>query len=126
EAFVLFEGLLTKLREAVTGQLMQINVAQDDIDDLYGTDPELPEMEAYQEDAEPVFGEYAMAQAALANEERALEYADAGDVRLAPVRTRQSADEIDPNDPSTWGKVARNAPCPCGSGKKYKHCHGRY
>ncbi|MGD1934995.1 MAG: SEC-C metal-binding domain-containing protein, partial [Candidatus Phaeomarinobacter sp.] len=24
----------------------------------------------------------------------------------------------------TWGKVARNAPCPCGSGKKYKHCHG--
>ncbi len=126
EAFVLFEGLLTKLREAVTGQLMQINVAQDDIDDLYGTDPELPEMEAYQEEAEPVFGEYAMAQAALANEERALEYADAGEVRLAPVRTRQSADEIDPNDPSTWGKVARNAPCPCGSGKKYKHCHGRY
>jgi preprotein translocase subunit SecA len=24
-----------------------------------------------------------------------------------------------------WGKVPRNAPCPCGSGKKYKHCHGR-
>ncbi|MGH6901375.1 MAG: SEC-C metal-binding domain-containing protein, partial [Geminicoccaceae bacterium] len=24
-----------------------------------------------------------------------------------------------------WGKVGRNAPCPCGSGKKYKHCHGR-
>ncbi|MGD9884310.1 MAG: SEC-C metal-binding domain-containing protein, partial [Reyranella sp.] len=31
----------------------------------------------------------------------------------------------DPNDPSTWGKVARNAACPCGSGKKFKHCHGR-
>ena len=31
---------------------------------------------------------------------------------------------IDPNDPSTWGKVARNDACPCGSGKKYKHCHG--
>ena len=30
-----------------------------------------------------------------------------------------------PTDPSTWGKVARNDPCPCGSGKKYKHCHGR-
>ncbi len=30
----------------------------------------------------------------------------------------------DPNDPATWGKTARNAPCPCGSGKKYKHCHG--
>jgi preprotein translocase subunit SecA len=23
-----------------------------------------------------------------------------------------------------WGKVQRNAPCPCGSGKKFKHCHG--
>jgi preprotein translocase subunit SecA len=32
---------------------------------------------------------------------------------------------IDPNDPTTWGKVPRNAICPCGSGKKYKHCHGR-
>ncbi len=28
------------------------------------------------------------------------------------------------SDPDTWGRVARNAPCPCGSGKKYKHCHG--
>jgi preprotein translocase subunit SecA len=27
--------------------------------------------------------------------------------------------------PDNWGKVPRNAPCPCGSGKKYKHCHGR-
>lgn len=32
---------------------------------------------------------------------------------------------LDPNDPSTWGKVSRNEPCPCGSGKKYKHCHGK-
>jgi preprotein translocase subunit SecA len=31
-----------------------------------------------------------------------------------------------PNDPTTWGKVGRNEVCPCGSGKKYKHCHGRY
>jgi preprotein translocase subunit SecA len=31
---------------------------------------------------------------------------------------------VDPNDPRTWGKISRNAPCPCGSGKKFKHCHG--
>ncbi len=31
-----------------------------------------------------------------------------------------------PNDPSTWGKVGRNENCPCGSGKKFKHCHGRF
>ncbi len=32
----------------------------------------------------------------------------------------------DPNDPSSWGRVGRNEPCPCGSGKKYKHCHGKF
>jgi preprotein translocase subunit SecA len=32
----------------------------------------------------------------------------------------------DPKDPTSWGKVGRNEPCPCGSGKKFKHCHGRY
>jgi preprotein translocase subunit SecA len=31
---------------------------------------------------------------------------------------------FDARDPRTWGKVSRNAACPCGSGKKYKHCHG--
>jgi hypothetical protein len=30
----------------------------------------------------------------------------------------------DPDDPWSWGKVGRNAPCPCGSGKRYKQCHG--
>ena len=32
---------------------------------------------------------------------------------------------VDPADPGTWGQSGRNDPCPCGSGKKYKHCHGR-
>ncbi|WP_286828938.1 MULTISPECIES: preprotein translocase subunit SecA [Kordiimonas] len=31
---------------------------------------------------------------------------------------------FNPNDTSTWGDVPRNAPCPCGSGEKFKHCHG--
>lgn len=31
---------------------------------------------------------------------------------------------VDPNNPETWGRVPRNSPCPCGSGKKFKHCHG--
>jgi preprotein translocase subunit SecA len=30
----------------------------------------------------------------------------------------------DPNAPAQWANISRNAPCPCGSGKKYKHCHG--
>ena len=38
----------------------------------------------------------------------------------------RAATSLNPKDPATWGKVARNAPCPCGSGKKYKHCHGKH
>ena len=44
-------------------------------------------------------------------------------MRVTAMPTRN--DEIDPRDPSTWAATPRNAPCPCGSGKKYKHCHGR-
>ena len=52
-------------------------------------------------------------------------------VAAAPARVAAQAMadtellEIDRADPDTWGKVQRNAPCPCGSGRKYKQCHGR-
>lgn len=36
----------------------------------------------------------------------------------------EMAEPRDPEKPESWGKVGRNEPCPCGSGKKYKHCHG--
>ena len=39
---------------------------------------------------------------------------------------RQRAPARNPQDPQSWGKVGRNESCPCGSGKKFKHCHGRY
>ncbi|MHC8509876.1 MAG: preprotein translocase subunit SecA [Rhodospirillales bacterium] len=42
-----------------------------------------------------------------------------------PAMGRRQAEALDPDDQTTWGRVARNAPCPCGSAKKYKHCHGR-
>ena len=46
---------------------------------------------------------------------------------LAQALPRPRASKVvrNPNDPATWGKVARNAPCPCDSGKKFKHCHGK-
>jgi preprotein translocase subunit SecA len=43
-----------------------------------------------------------------------------------PMDAAVEPENRDPNDPSTWGRVARNEPCPCGSGKKYKHCHGAF
>ncbi len=44
---------------------------------------------------------------------------------LNPITgANEMAGGFNPNDVSTWGDVPRNAACPCGSGKKYKHCHG--
>ncbi len=45
-------------------------------------------------------------------------------VNRSPVRNNIAAEDRDPADSSSWGNVGRNEPCPCGSGKKYKQCHG--
>lgn len=58
---------------------------------------------------------------------RIARFRDEVDAAVRRARDARSAsDEIDLNDPTTWGKIQRNAPCPCGSGKKFKHCHGRF
>ena len=48
------------------------------------------------------------------------------EISQAGLMLAQNKPRIDPNNPKTWGKVSRNDPCPCGSGKRYKHCHGAY
>lgn len=134
EAFVLFEALLTKLRELTTGHLMHVEPLSDE-EIARMQNQELPEMEAHHVDfstgldemtddlPDDLVDELRMANKALdaEDEHRAREE------KQAPIRTRISdVAEIDPENPSTWGKVARNKQCPCGSGKKYKHCHGRH
>jgi preprotein translocase subunit SecA len=42
-----------------------------------------------------------------------------------PMRSHVKPEDRNPRDAQTWGKVGRNDPCPCGSGKKFKHCHGQ-
>jgi preprotein translocase subunit SecA len=67
-----------------------------------------------------------MAEAALSAGSRPVPAVGRNGDRRAPLQTRKAAAAVDPKDPSTWGKVARNAPCPCGSGEKYKRCHGKH
>ncbi len=122
EGFVLFETLLTRLREVVTGHLMHLEKG-DDAEEEFMEQPELPPMEAHHIDPSTGFDEMAMAEAALSGEQGLREKEEP---RQVPIKTRKGAGKIDPNNPSTWGKVARNKKCPCGSGKKYKHCHGQH
>jgi preprotein translocase subunit SecA len=125
EAFVLFESLLARLREATTGQLMHVELAPGEQPPDFD-EQELPEMHAHHVD--PTTGrdefqdELAMVDAAIAARGRGGQTAE----KRAPLQTRKASDAVDPNQPATWGKISRNAPCPCGSGKKYKHCHGKY
>ncbi|MGB8622527.1 MAG: SEC-C metal-binding domain-containing protein, partial [Paracoccaceae bacterium] len=97
EAFALFESLLNSLREDVAQKLSQIR----------------PLTEEEQEQM--------MQQ--LAEQRKQLEAAAAppsDDDAPKPL-----IDGFDPDNPSTWGNPGRNDPCPCGSGRKFKHCHGR-
>jgi len=107
ESFNLFEAMIAKLREAVTAQLMRVEIVQAPPEE---EQQNLPYMEAHHID--PGTGEDSFANASLAP---ALVGNGNGTARA-----------VNPNDPTTWGKVGRNDPCPCGSGKKYKHCHGRF
>ncbi|MET0744696.1 MAG: preprotein translocase subunit SecA, partial [Microvirga sp.] len=112
EAFELFNGLVAHLREQVTSQLMRIQVV------FQPPEPsELPPM--FAQHLDPATGENEMGSGQGAGFGSALGFAAAA-APSAPVEGR------DPNDPTTWGRVGRNEPCPCGSGKKFKHCHGQF
>jgi preprotein translocase subunit SecA len=111
ESFNLFEAMGTSLREAVTAQLMRVEIrsAAPPADEPAS----LPYMEAHKIDATTGEDELALARAGAAT------LAQHG-ITAVPVAER------DANNPASWGKVGRNEACPCGSGKKYKHCHGRF
>ncbi|MDQ0317082.1 preprotein translocase subunit SecA [Amorphus orientalis] len=120
EAFALFEQMLASLREMTTAQLARIELQQAP---PQPTNADLPEMEAHHEDPFTGQDEMAMADAEVAHS------AANGSGQATATRPRPAAAEAparDPNDPRTWGKVGRNEPCPCGSGKKFKHCHGKF
>jgi preprotein translocase subunit SecA len=112
EAFELFQHLLSDLRKQVTAQLMRVEIVQQAAE---APQPHAPEnFEAHHIDATTGEDEFADPSANGA----------AGGV-MTLTRKAAAEGERNPNDPSTWGKVGRNEACPCGSGKKYKHCHGR-
>ncbi|MCW4591465.1 preprotein translocase subunit SecA [Gluconacetobacter entanii] len=112
EAFELFNAMLDHLRLRVTSTMARVEVAPPVMDNPFAgvaaevhSDPRVPGLEN-----EPGLG--------------LLPDAD-GKVPDLAMAEPIGAAAVMPDDPSSWGEVPRNAPCPCGSGKKYKHCHGR-
>jgi preprotein translocase subunit SecA len=110
EAFALFNAMLEDLKERVTAMLARVELAPE-----RPPEPEpLPRrlMELHPDPGSAFGGGEAQAVLEAPAPVTALSLAGA-------------AEAIDPGDPATWRATPRNAPCPCGSGKKYKHCHGR-
>jgi len=105
EAFGMFNELMTGLRERVTVFLSRIEVRS----------------EPPPEDLQPVGPQGARAFHEQPAQQVGSAAPPADALRVPP---RVAPEERNPNDPATWGRVARNEACPCGSGKKYKHCHG--
>ena len=110
EALELFKGLMVRWDEIVTAQMMRVEVAQEP------TPNELPPMHAVHTDS--LTGDDDMAIAEI-NQRIA-----AGDFSAQMFTGADLPPARDPDDPETWGRVSRNESCPCGSGKKFKHCHG--
>jgi preprotein translocase subunit SecA len=101
EGFELFQTLLSSLRRAVTGQLAHAEIQRQ---------PPPPPLTAGQpHHIDATTGEDEM---------------DFDDAVFASAPPPPARPKRDPSNPSTWGKVGRNESCPCGSGKKYKQCHG--
>lgn len=106
ESFTLFETMLATLRQAVTGQLMRVELASR-APELY--DEDIPEME-YRHEA--------------MDDGTFVDVGEGSDMAAIAANSIVAPEDRDPERPETWGKVGRNEPCPCGTGKKYKHCHG--
>jgi preprotein translocase subunit SecA len=108
EGFTLFEAMISRLREMTTGQIMRVELQSQPPEDLLPDEDELPMMRAHHID--PTTGQDDVGEGLL----------------LLQEKPRKAKTAVDPEDPTTWGKVGRNDTCPCGSGKKFKHCHGAY
>jgi preprotein translocase subunit SecA len=108
EAFELFRELITQWHEGVIAQISRVEVR------FQQPEPEPPPMQ-YQH-IDPATGE---------NEYNFSSLPASAEVGLLTAPAAVAEVDRDPKDPATWGRVGRNEQCPCGSGKKYKHCHGQ-
>ncbi len=116
EAFALFNAMLDELKERVTGELARVDFNPDTVGGLtWGEPQEMSYLELHPDPGSP-FGGLVEAGGDVATLAAPAALATAQPLRAEPV---------DPTDPSTWRATPRNAACPCGSGRKYKHCHGK-
>lgn len=101
----MFQKMLAHLRERVTTTLSHVELQTERKPEQIRPHERETPMQAQHAEPEPAVG--------------------GGGVPGVPAsHAVTQATSRDPQNPETWGRVSRNEPCPCGSGKKFKHCHG--
>ena len=105
EAFELFEAMLAHLREQVTKVICHLEIQM-----MRPPAPVADFSQTQESRHDPALDET---------------ITEAAGVKLGLLQPAVAKEALDPDKPETWGKVQRNALCPCGSGKKYKFCHGQ-
>lgn len=111
EAFDLFEQMLNNLKELFIQKVCHLHIDTNHLQKEAMSLENKKLQKTMQESREdPAFSNY-----------------NAGvsiETQLKTIKTQVKHEDRVQSDPSTWGKVSRNELCPCGSGKKYKYCHG--
>ena len=104
EAFAMFSSMLDELKERVTSMVSHVVLPE--------APPPPPPVEMQESHPLPghMGGDLALADPVIHEMDRVRPYRE---------------DDVDPARPETWGATPRNSACPCGSGKKYKYCHGK-
>jgi preprotein translocase subunit SecA len=105
ESFQLFESLLDGLREDVSVKLSQVRPMT--------------------EEEQRAMMQQMLEQQQALQRMQTLASASASEAAVAAEDRIPLIEGFDENDPTSWGNPGRNDPCPCGSGLKFKKCHGR-
>ena len=127
EAFALFNAMLDELKERVTALVSRVEITpQAPAEELMARSFAPAPVRMVESHPDPMMnggmtGDLALAEPEIMQVTAQLSSQLSAQPSSGPLRETA----VDPNDPSTWRGTPRNALCPCGSGKKFKHCHGR-
>ncbi len=108
DAFDLFENMMLRIEEQVVSRLAHVHIGVGSEEAALNLTARASKQKTFETRNDPAF---------VQSEPKAV-------TSTSPVKTNVNPEERNPLDPSTWGNVGRNELCPCGSGKKYKQCHG--
>jgi preprotein translocase subunit SecA len=111
DAFSLFEDMMLRVEEQIVGRVAHVKISDEAAEGDINILENAPKQKMFESRNDPAFVQ------SEAKQPRTISAS-------APIKSNIKSEERDPTNPLTWGKVERNESCPCGSGKKFKQCHG--